>query len=104
MKNYAQKAYEKNQQSTNEDAFQRLITTYDIAILAGIKRDKERAAHALALLHSTIDPEPNPELALSLSGIYHDCSLYLEDDNFAAYTEAMERLKGIWLAYNKLGL
>lgn len=102
MKKFAQKAYEKNQQSTNRESFQRLIATYNIAIEAGIRRDQDRAKHALALLESTVDPEPNPELALSLRSIYADCSSHLDDGNFAAFTESMERLKGLWLAYEKL--
>lgn len=104
MNKLAQKVYEKNQESTSGEAFKRLIETYDHAIGAGIRRDKEQATHALALLDSTVAPEPHPELALSLHGIYHDCARYLEADDFAAYTESMERLKGLWLAYAKAWL
>ena len=102
MKKFAQQAYQKNQQSADEDAFKRLIETYDHAIQAGIHRDKEKAGHALALLDATVNPDPNPELALSLHGIYHDCAHSLQNDNFAAYTESMERLKGLWIAHSRL--
>lgn len=79
-----------------------MIETYDLAIDAGIRHDRAKAEQVLALLIATLRPEPKPELAISLRGIYHDCETYLEAENFAAFTESIERLKGLWLAYYKI--
>ena len=102
MKTIAQKAYQKNEESSDKGALKRLIETYDHGIQAGIRKDKAKAEHVLSLLVSSLRPEPNPELALSLQAIYQDCRGYLEDANFAEFTESMERLKGLWIAYGRL--
>jgi flagellin-specific chaperone FliS len=99
---FAQDAYQQNAEATEEGAFNRLIETYNLAILAGIHKDKVQAQHVLALLVSTLNPEPNPELSLSLHAIYSDCSQYLEQDDYAAFTESIERLKGLWTAYYRI--
>lgn len=67
-----------------------------------MRKDKVQAEHVLSLLVATLAPEPNPELALSLRGIYQDCEQYLKKNDFAAFTESMERLKGLWTAYYRL--
>jgi len=102
VKHAAKKAYGESVEQTPAAAFQRLIQTYQVAIDAGIEKNAEQALHAITLLESTLSPDPNPELAISLRAIYADCRQQISDKRWAEYTESMERLKGVWTAYYRL--
>lgn len=98
----ADRAYKKSAENTTEAAYERLIETYEIAIQAGIDKNPELAEQAITLLEATIDPKPNPDLALSLRGIYQDCHRFIATEDWANYCEYLERLRGLWTAYFKI--
>lgn len=98
----ANKAYKKLVNQTSEAAYRRMIETYEIAIRAGVEKNSEWAEQAISLLEATIDSKQNPDLALSLRGVYGDCHRFIESENWAQYCEHLERLKGLWAAYSKL--
>lgn len=95
-------AYKEAQDSTPEAAFERLLATYDVAIAAAIHKNRDHALHAITLLEKTIDSGANPEMALSLQGIYAECRNALEDEKWAQFAEMIERLKGLWTAKFRL--
>lgn len=94
--------YKNAADQTPEAAYKRLIETYEIAIRAGVEKNTDLAQQAITLLASTIDPTPNPDLAISLRGVYTDCERFIEAEDWANYCEYLERLKGLWSAYNQV--
>lgn len=83
-------------------AAERMLKVYGLAIDAAIQRNATGVCHCIGLLRATIDPSVAPELALSLAAIYADIEKAAAEEDFAAATELLESLRGLWQARLKL--
>ena len=95
-------AYKEAQDSTPAAAFERLIATYDVAINTAINKDRELALQVVTMLEKTLRADINPEITLSLLGIYSDCRTALKNEEWAHFAEMIEQLKGLWTAKFRL--
>lgn len=79
-------------------AAQRLLEVYRIAIGAAQNRQPEGVLQCLALLRSTLDARPSPEIALSLAAIYADIESAVNAEDFATATALLVELQAVWQA------
>lgn len=94
--------YQKQQSASHPAALERLLNCYSIGIRAAVQQDTAKATEVLDLLERSLDPSADPSVTLSLRGIYHECREQLQAKNWALYAEHLERLKGLWIAKQRL--
>lgn len=94
----AKDPYRKIAESTPREAGKRFLAVLDVALHSARNEQAEGVQHALSLLRATMDAGQSPEIALSMTAIYHDIESMIGSGDFAEASRHLLELKSIWEA------